>query len=70
MQRGGSPSCYDRVLASRLGVAAVEALLDRSTGIMVGITNNQVSKVDLDKAIKMNNDINKELLKVAEITSI
>lgn len=70
MQRGGSPSCYDRVLASRLGVAAVEALLDKSTGIMVGITNNQVSKVELDKAIKMNNDINKELLKVAEITSI
>ncbi|WP_372767174.1 6-phosphofructokinase [Lutibacter sp.] len=70
MQRGGSPSCYDRVLASRLGVAAVEALLDKSTGIMVGITNNQVSKVDLKKAIKMNNDINKELLKVAEITSV
>lgn len=70
MQRGGSPSCYDRVLASRLGVAAVEALLDKSTGIMVGITNNQISKVDLDKAIKMNNEINKELLKVAEITSI
>ena len=70
MQRGGSPSCYDRVLASRLGVAAVEALLDRSTGIMVGITNNQISKVDLDKAIKMNNDISIELLKVAEITSI
>ena len=70
MQRGGSPSCYDRVLASRLGVAAVEALLDKSTGIMVGITNNQVSKVDLNKAIKMNNDINQELLKVAEITSV
>jgi 6-phosphofructokinase 1 len=57
-------------LASRLGVAAVEALLDRSTGIMVGVTNNQVTKVDLDKAIKMNNDISLELLKVAEITSI
>ncbi|MBK5208107.1 MAG: 6-phosphofructokinase [Flavobacteriaceae bacterium] len=70
MQRGGSPSCYDRVLASRLGVAAVEALLDKSTGIMVGITNNQISKVDLNKAIKMNNDINQELLKVAEITSV
>jgi len=70
MQRGGSPSCFDRVLASRLGVAAVEALLDRSTGIMVGVTNNQVTKVDLDKAIKMNNDISLELLKVAEITSI
>ncbi len=70
MQRGGSPSCFDRVLASRLGVAAVEALLDRSTGVMIGITNNQISKVELEKAIKMNNDINEELLKVSEITSI
>ncbi|WP_456461733.1 6-phosphofructokinase [Lutibacter sp.] len=70
MQRGGSPSCFDRVLASRLGVAAVEELLDKSTGIMVGFTNKKISKVPLDKAIKMNNDINKELLKVAEITSV
>ena len=70
MQRGGSPSCFDRVLASRLGVAAVEALLDRSTGVMVGVTNNQISTVGLNKAIKLDNDINKELLKVAEITSI
>ena len=70
MQRGGSPSCYDRVLASRLGVAAVESLLDHSTGVMVGVTNNQVTTVGLNKAIKMNHDINRELLKVAEITSV
>jgi len=70
MQRGGSPSCYDRVLASRLGVAAVETLLDKKSGVMVGVTNNEVSKVGLENAIKMNHEINKELLKVAEITSI
>jgi 6-phosphofructokinase 1 len=70
MQRGGSPSCYDRVLASRLGVAAVETLLDKTSGVMVGITNNEISKVGLEKAIKMNHEINKELLKVAEITSV
>jgi len=70
MQRGGSPSCFDRVLASRLGVAAVECLLDRLSGVMVGLTNNKVSTVGLNKAIKLNNDINKELLKVAEITSV
>lgn len=70
MQRGGSPSCFDRVLASRLGVAAVECLLDRLSGVMVGLTNNEVSTVGLNKAIKLNNDINKELLKVAEITSV
>ncbi|MCF6182018.1 6-phosphofructokinase [Lutibacter sp.] len=70
MQRGGSPSCYDRVLASRLGVTAVETLLDKKSGVMVGTTNNEISKVGLDKAIKMHHKINKELLKVAEITSI
>lgn len=70
MQRGGTPSCYDRVLASRLGVAAVECMLDRLSGVMVGITNNEITTVSLSKAIKMNNEINKELLKVAEITSI
>jgi 6-phosphofructokinase 1 len=70
MQRGGTPSCSDRVLASRLGVAAVEHLLDRTSGVMVGITNNQVTTVGLNRAIKMNNDIDSELLKVAEITSV
>lgn len=70
MQRGGSPSCFDRVLASRLGVAAVDALLDGNSGVMAGVTNNDVSFVDLHKAIKMNHEINQELLKVAEITSI
>jgi 6-phosphofructokinase 1 len=70
MQRGGSPSCSDRVLASRLGVAAVEHLLDRSSGVMVGITNNRVTTVGLNKAIKIDNDIDKELLKVAEIASV
>jgi 6-phosphofructokinase 1 len=70
MQRGGSPSCFDRVLASRLGVAAVESLLDMSSGVMVGITDNEITTVRLNKAIKMNNDIDRELLRVAEITSV
>lgn len=70
MQRGGSPSCFDRVLASRLGVAAVENLLDRVSGVMVGVMNNQVITVGLSKAIKLNNDIDKELLRVADITSV
>lgn len=70
MQRGGSPSCFDRVLATRLGVAAVEFLLDRVSGVMVGVINNEVVTVGLNKAIKLNNEIDKELLKVAEITSV
>jgi 6-phosphofructokinase 1 len=69
MQRGGSPSCFDRVLASRLGVAAVECLLDRVSGVMVGVINNEVILTGLNKAIKLDNEIDKELLKVAEITS-
>lgn len=70
MQRGGTPSCYDRVLASRLGVAAVEATLNNASGIMMGIINNKITSVELGKAIKLHNDINMELLKVAEITSV
>jgi len=70
MQRGGSPSCFDRVLATRLGVAAVEFLLDRVSGVMVGVVNNEVVTVGLNKAIKLNNEIDKELLKVSEITSV
>ena len=42
MQRGGSPSCSDRVLASRLGVAAVEALIEGRSNEMVGVVNNQI----------------------------
>lgn len=70
MQRGGSPSCYDRVLASRLGVKAVELVLDKQTGLMTGIVNGNVITVPLEKAIKMHNEINEELLKVAKITSL
>ena len=69
MQRGGSPSCFDRVLASRLGVKAVELLLDNKTNLMVGLLNNKVEATDLEEAITGGHDINKELLRVAEIMS-
>ena len=69
MQRGGSPSCFDRVLASRLGVKAVELLLDNQTNLMVGLINNKVTTTDLEEAIKGSNAINKELLKVSDIMS-
>lgn len=70
MQRGGAPSCYDRVLASRLGVKAVEAVLDKKKGLMIGISNGKVTTVALEKAIKMHHEINEELLNVAKITSL
>ena len=69
MQRGGSPSCFDRVLASRLGVKAVELLIDGKTNLMVGLQNNQVQTTDLEKAIKNKHTINKELLRVSDIMS-
>lgn len=70
MQRGGSPSCFDRVLAGRLGVKAVELLIEGKSNVMVGINNNKITATDLEKAVKLHHNINKELLKVADILSI
>jgi len=70
MQRGGSPTVVDRVLASRLGVAAVEGLLDGRSNVMVGVICNKVQTTPLEKAIKENNQINRELLRVADIMSV
>ncbi len=67
MQRGGSPSCFDRVLASRMGVKAVELLLDGQSNLMVGINNNKMVTVELEKAIKEHHTINKEILRISEI---
>ena len=70
MQRGGSPSCFDRVLASRLGVKAVESIIDGKTSSMVGLQNNIVELTPFKKAIKGITKINTELLKVSDIMSI
>jgi len=67
MQRGGSPTCFDRVLASRLGVKAVELLLDNQTNLMVGLQNNKIISTDLEKAIKGQDNIDMELLRVSDI---
>lgn len=67
IQRGGSPTTFDRVLASRLGVKAVEALLDGQNKIMVGFKNNHVSYTSLEDAISLNRTINKELLNISDI---
>lgn len=70
MQRGGSPSCFDRVLASRMGVKAVETLLEGKSNLMVGVTDNKMLLTELDKAIKGKSKINKELLRVSDIMTI
>ena len=67
MQRGGSPSCFDRVLASRLGVKAVEMIIENKTNLMIGLKNNTVITTDLEEAITGGHEINKELLRVSDI---
>ncbi|PHR13085.1 MAG: 6-phosphofructokinase [Aequorivita sp.] len=70
IQRGGSPSCYDRVLASRLGVGAIDALLRGETNVMIGIVHNKVVSVPFSEAIKGSNEIDEVLIRVADIISI
>jgi len=70
MQRGGSPTCFDRVLASRMGVKAVESLLEGKSNYMVGLINDKMALTPLEQAIKGNSEIDKELLRVSDITSI
>jgi len=69
MQRGGSPSCFDRVLASRLGVKAVESLLEGKSNYMVGLQNDTVTLTPLEQAIKGKTEIDRELLRVSDIMS-
>lgn len=70
LQRGGSPSASDRILASRLGDAAVEALLDDQKSIMVGIENRIITHVPFTKAVKNRKGVNKELLELVGILSV
>lgn len=69
MQRGGSPSCFDRVLASRMGVKAVESMLEGKTNYMVGLISGKMELTPLDNAIKGKSKINLELLRVSDIMS-
>lgn len=70
IQRGGSPSCFDRVLASKLGVGAVDAVLDGKHNIMVGIHHQKVVSVALELAIKGEDKFDRDLRRVADITSV
>ncbi|MBL4677175.1 MAG: 6-phosphofructokinase [Mucilaginibacter sp.] len=70
IQRGGRPSCMDRVLASRMGVAAVEALRDGHRNEMIGIIHNAISYTPFEHACKHVEEINPNLLKIVEILSI
>ena len=70
MQRGGSPSCFDRVLASRMGVKAVESLLEGKSNFMVGLLDDKMALTPLEKAVKGKSKINLELLRVSDIMTI
>lgn len=70
MQRGGSPSCFDRVLASRMGVYAVEALLEGKSNMMVGMKSEEIIFSPLEKAIKGKSEIDKDLIRVSDILTI
>ena len=69
LQRGGTPTAMDRILASRLGVASIEALMEGQRNIMVGIKNDQIVYVPISRAIKMDKPIDKELINVLSILS-
>ncbi len=70
LQRGGSPSAIDRVNASRLGYAAVEALLDDQKSVMVGIMNDEITLVPFRRAVKLHKDVNHDLVELAKILSV
>lgn len=70
LQRGGSPSAYDRILASRLGVGAIRALKEGQRNVMVGIKDDEVVYVPFCNAIKSDKPVKKELINVLGILSI
>jgi 6-phosphofructokinase 1 len=70
MQRGGAPSALDRLIASRMGYRAVEALLEGHSNVMIGIQNNQMALVSFDDAINKRKEIDLDLLRMAEILSL
>lgn len=70
LQRGGTPSAFDRILASRLGVAVIEALKEEQRNVMIGISNNEIVYVPFNKAIKRNKPIDRELINVLNELSI
>ena len=70
LQRGGSPTAQDRILASRMGAAAVDALLEGQRNVMIGIDNEEIVYVPFSKAIKNNKPIDRELLNTLRRLSI
>jgi 6-phosphofructokinase 1 len=70
LQRGGTPTYFDRVLASKMGVAAIEGLLKGEKDVMVGIRDNQIVYNDFDTIMKHHHEIDSESLRISKILSI
>ena len=70
VQRGGTPTAFDRILASRLGMAAVEGLVNGKKGMMVGIVDNQIQYTNFKIAITKSKPINEDMLRMVKILSI
>lgn len=70
LQRGGSPTCRDRVLASSTGYAAVRALLKGEKGVMIGVINDKIALTPFEKAIKQHPDLNIKLLEMSRVLSL
>ena len=70
LQRGGSPTAHDRILASRMGAAAIDALMEDQRNVMIGIKNDEIVYVPFSKAIKNDKPINRELLNTLRRLSI
>lgn len=70
LQRGGSPTASDRILASRMGAAAIDALKDEQRNVMIGIVNDEIVYVPFSKAIKKNRPIKEDLVNTLRILSI
>ncbi|XOV90881.1 MAG: 6-phosphofructokinase [Bacteroidota bacterium] len=67
IQRGGAPTSLDRILASRLGLAAVEGLINGEKNVMVGIVNDKITYTSLKLAISKSKPINEDLMRLTEI---
>ena len=70
LQRGGRPTAHDRIIASRMGVASIEALMEGQRNVMIGIENDQIVYVPFTKAIKNDKPIDRELVNVLHELSI
>ena len=70
LQRGGSPSALDRVNASRLGNAAIEALLDGQQSVMVGLQNDEIVLVPFRKAVKLHKKLNQGLIDIIDVLNV